>query len=290
MELFSWRDVALPMLLTALAFATPLLLAALGELVGERAGVLNIGLEGMMLGGAWAGATASFAAASAPLGLLGAVAAGMALASVFALLTITLKADAVVAGTGLNLFALGLTGTLHRALGERWSEVRSAALPEWVFALIGAALVPLLWWSLKSTRPGLQLRAVGEYPAAADTAGVRVARVRWRATLFNGALCGLAGAFLSMSHTDSFGENMTAGRGFIALAIVIFGRWNPWGALGGALLFGAAEGSQFFLQSKIGTAFYPLLLALPYALTLLVLAGFAGRSPAPAALGQAYER
>ncbi len=159
-----------------------------------------------------------------------------------------------------------------------------------MLALIGAVLVPLLWWGLKSTRPGLQLRAVGEYPAAADTAGVRVSRVRWRATIFNGAMCGLAGAFLSMSHTDSFGENMTAGRGFIALAIVIFGRWNPWGALGGALLFGAAEGSQFFLQSKIGTTFYPLLLALPYALTLLVLAGFAGRSPAPAALGQVYER
>jgi simple sugar transport system permease protein len=132
----------------------------------------------------------------------------------------------------------------------------------------------------------LQLRASGEYPSAAEAAGASVAKLRWAATLFNGALCGLAGAFLSMANTNSFAENMTAGRGFIALAIVIFGRWNPFGALAAALLFGAANAMQFQLQSQLGTEFYPLLLALPYVLTILTLAGFAGRTNAPAALGK----
>jgi ABC-type uncharacterized transport system permease subunit len=275
---------------TTLAFGAPLLLAALGELIGERAGVLNIGLEGMMLCGAWAGAAASFATGHALLGLLTAIVAGMSLATVFALLSITLRADAVVVGTGLNIFALGLTGVAHRTMIARFGAYDAPLLPQWIFVVACALLVPLLWWGFQSTRLGLQVRAVGEYPAAADTAGVNVARTRWMCTLANGALCGAAGAFLSLSHTNSFAENMTSGRGFIALAIVIFGRWSPFGALGAALLFGAAEGSQFFLQSKIGTTYYPLLLALPYVLTLLTLAGFAGTSRAPAALAQPYER
>jgi ABC-type uncharacterized transport system permease subunit len=284
------RTLLLGLILTALAFAAPLLLAALGELIGERAGVLNIGLEGMMLTGALAGAAASFATKNAAAGLLLAMMAGMALAAIFALLAITLRADAVVVGTGLNLFALGITGLAHRALSARWGSYEAVEMPQWFFMAVGALLVPLLWWGFKSTRLGLQVRAVGEYPLAADTAGVRVRRMRWLCTLCNGALCGMAGAFLSMSHTNSFGENMTAGRGFIALALVIFGRWNPWGALCGAILFGAAEGSQFFLQSRIGTLFYPLLLALPYVLTVLVLSGFAGKTRAPAALAQPYEK
>ncbi|MBV9470534.1 MAG: ABC transporter permease [Abitibacteriaceae bacterium] len=275
---------------TTLAFSAPLLLAALGELIGEWSGVLNIGLEGMMLCGAWAGAAASFAYHNAGWGILAAMGAGLGVAALFALLAITLKGDAIVVGTGLNLFALGLTGVAHRTLGARFGTYNSVTLPQWVFIILGAVLVPLLWWSFRKTRLGLQVRAVGEYPVAADTAGVNVPRVRWLCTLLNGALCGLAGAFLSMSQTNSFAENMTAGRGFIALAIVIFGRWNPFGALGAALLFGAAEGTQFFLQSKIGTTYYPLLLALPYILTLLTLAGFAGTSRAPAALAQPYER
>lgn len=275
---------------TTLAFSAPLLLAALGELIGEWSGVLNIGLEGMMLCGAWAGAAASFAAHNAGMGIVAAMGAGLAVAALFALLAITLKGDAIVVGTGLNLFALGLTGVAHRTLGARFSTYNAVTLPQWVFLLTGAVLVPLLWWGFRRTRLGLQVRAVGEYPVAADTAGVNVARTRWLCTLLNGALCGLAGAFLSMSQTNSFAENMTSGRGFIALAIVIFGRWNPFGALGAALLFGAAEGTQFFLQSKIGTTYYPLLLALPYILTLLTLAGFAGTSRAPAALAQPYER
>jgi len=284
-------DLVLALLATTLALGTPLLLAALGELLGERAGVLNIGLEGMMLCGAWAGAAASFASGQAAAGLLAAVGAGMILAGVFALLVVTVRADAIVVGTGLNLFALGVTGVAHRTMIARFGSYQAVSLPTWVFWMIATALVPLLWWGLRRTQSGLRVRAVGEYPAAADTAGVNVAQTRWICTLFNGALCGMAGAFLSMSHTNSFNENMTSGRGFIALAIVIFGRWNPFGAVGAALLFGAAEGLQFFLQqTSLGTTYYPLLLALPYVVTLLTLAGFVGTSRAPAALGQPYER
>ena len=272
---------------STLAFALPILLAALGELVGEKSGVINIGLEGQMLAGALAGAAASFAFGNAIFGLAAAIAAGVLLAAIFALLVVSLRADAIVVGTGINLFALGMTGVLHRAVSNRAAggAYEATVLPEWVFAVFALLLIPLLWWGLKKTRLGLQLRASGEYPSAAEAAGASVVKLRWSATLFNGALCGMAGAFLSMANTNSFAENMTAGRGFIALAIVIFGRWNPFGALAAALLFGAANAAQFQLQSQLGTEFYPVLLALPYVLTILTLAGFAGRTKAPAALG-----
>jgi simple sugar transport system permease protein len=278
--------VFISLLLSAVALGTPLLLAALGEVVGEKSGVLNVGLEGMMLMGAFAGAAASMGTGNGFAGVVAAMAAGMLLSSIFAFLVVQGRADAVVAGTGLNLFALGLTGVAFRGLSNRFPDARVVKVPEpafWVFALVICFLVS---WTLSSTRLGLQIRACGENPQAAESAGISVAKTRWGCTLWNGALCGLAGAFLSISHTDSFAENMTAGRGFIALALVIFGRWNAWGALGAALLFGAAEGSQFWLQTRIATAWYPLLLALPYVLTLLVLSGFAGSVRAPAALGQ----
>jgi ABC-type uncharacterized transport system permease subunit len=279
-------SLIVPLLASALAFGAPLLLAALGELIGERAGVLNIGLEGMMLTGAWAGAAAGFVSGNAGLGILGAAGAGVLLAALFAFLVLTLRADAVVAGTGLNLFALGLTGVAHRSLSAKAGSYVAPTIPQWYFIALGVVLAVTLTWALAHTRAGLKLRAVGEYPAAAEAAGTSVVRTRWVATLVNGALCGVAGAFLSMSHTNTFAENMTSGRGFIALTIVIFGRWSPIGAVAAALLFGAAEGSQFFLQSTLGTTYYPLLLALPYVLTLLTLAGFAGKAKAPAALGE----
>ena len=274
--------------LSALAFATPLLLAALGEVLGERAGVLNIGLEGMMLIGAWAASasmTLRFVDGSLHLlaGVLAAMLAGMSLAAVFAFLSISLRADAIVVGTGLNLLAVGISGIGARALAGT-SPVMSTLSP-WIFTALGGVLAVLFFFLLRRTHAGLKLRACGEAPDAAETAGIHVRRVRWTATLVNGALCGLGGAFL-VAHSGSFGENMTAGRGFIALAIVILGRWNPLGALGAALLFGAAEGSQFWAQLQVGSEYYPLVLALPYTLTLIILAGFSGRVKAPAALGQ----
>jgi simple sugar transport system permease protein len=251
---------------------------------------LNIGLEGLMLAGAWAGAAASFYWHCAWLGLLAAMAMGILLAALFALLAISWKADAIVTGTGLNLLALGLTGVLHRFFIERFGNYESVGLPQSFFVIFGAVLALCLGWILRHTQIGLQLRAAGEHPQAAETAGVRVLKVRWLATLCNGALCGLAGAFLSQSHTQSFAENMTGGRGFIALAIVIFGRWNPIGALGAAFLFGAAESAQFSLQALVGSGYAPLFLMLPYLVTLLSLAGFAGKTRAPLALGQTSEK
>lgn len=278
--------LTIALIVSAIAFATPLLLAALGELVGEKSGVLNIGLEGMMLVGAWAGAAASFGAHSAVVGLLAAALMGVLFAAIFALLVLTFRTDAIIVGTGINLLALGVTGVFHRAVSMRTGDYSATIAPTWCFAVLGLVVGAALWWGLAKTRKGLQLRAAGEYPDAAETAGVEVLRLRWMSTLFNGALCGVAGAFLSMSQTHSFAENMTSGRGFIALAIVIFGRWNPIGALGAALLFGAAQALQFQLQTTFGIEYYPLLLALPYVLTLATLAGFSGRSRAPLALGQ----
>ena len=272
--------------LSSIALGTPLLLAALGEIVGEKSGVLNVGLEGMMLMGAFAGAAASLVSGNAWLGIVAALGAGMFLSAIFAWLTIGLGADAIVAGTGLNLFALGITGTAFRTLSTRFPDARVVTIAEPVFWVLALLLASFVAWLLARSRPGLQIRACGENPRAAQSAGIAVARVRWGCTLWNGALCGLAGAFLSMSHTDSFSENMTAGRGFIALALVIFARWNAFGAVGAALLFGLAEASQFWLQTRIAQSFYPLLLALPYFLTILVLSGFAGKVRAPKALGE----
>ena len=273
------------LVLSAMALGVPLLLAALGEIVGEKSGVLNVGLEGLMLTGALCGAAVSTVTGNAWLGVLAAITGGVLLSGVFAFLVVTLRGDAVVAGTGLNLFALGFTGVAFRAVSQKYPASQTATIPEFFFYILALFLCAALWFTLSSTRTGLNIRACGENPRAAENAGVNVARVRWSCTLWNGALCGLAGAFLSISHTNSFAENMTEGRGFIALSLVIFGRWNPWGALGAALLFGAAQGSQFWLQTRVGDNFYPLLLALPYVLTLIVLAGFAGRVRAPAALG-----
>jgi len=266
------------LLVTSLFLAAPLLLAALGELIGETAGVLNIGLEGMMLCGALAGAAIAFQAGNPWIGLMGAAGAGAAVAVLFAVLTLYYKADGVVAGTGLNLFALGITGTLNRAFIAKYPDYRAPTLPEWYFLAWGLALVMGLWAVFTRTRLGLQIRACGQQPAAAESAGVNVPLVRAGATLLNGALCGVAGAFLTMSNLSSFVENNTNGRGFIALAIVIFGRWNPWGALSAALLFGAAEAAQISLQGHISVAYYPLVQALPYVLPLITLASFAGKS------------
>ncbi|HEX9997984.1 MAG TPA: ABC transporter permease [Abditibacterium sp.] len=277
--------VAWGFLLSTLALAAPLLLASLGEIIGERAGVLNISLEAMMLCGAWAAAAASFGAQNALVGIGAAVGAGVLVAGLFATLVLTLKSDAVVIGTGLNLLALGLTGTLHRAISARFGSYNSVSVPEWCFALFGLILVPLVTFFLVRTRGGLALRACGEAPQAATSMGVGVWKFRWAATLCNGALCGLAGAFLTLAGVNSFGENVTAGRGFIALAIVIFGRYQPLGALGAALLIAAADAGQIALQGQLPSTYYPLLLALPYVLTLASLAGFAGKSKAPAALG-----
>lgn len=271
--------------------ATPLLLAALGETVVQRAGVVNVGLEGMMLVGAFGGVLTAIGSPTAYLGLLGAVGAGVALALLFALFAVRLAANQVVVGVVVNLLALGLTGTLYRArFGETGTFLRTPILPPYLlptFALVG---VPLLWYWLRYTRPGLMLRACGEQPNATEAAGTNVLRVRLSAVLFGGAMAGLAGASLSIGTTGTFIENMTEGRGFIALAIVTSGRWSALGCLLAAIVFGFVEQLQFLGQAQGWKLPYQLFLGLPYLVTLLILVGGSRQSQAPASLGRPYRR
>ena len=283
--------------------ATPLLLAALGEVVVERAGVINIGLEGILLAGAFAGMAGSYWSGSPSIGLVLGGLSGIVLALLFAWLTIGLGADQIVVGISLNLLAVGLTGVLYRGLfGVTGQALTVTTFPTLSLPLVGDApfigpvlylalfLVPVLGFFLSHTRAGLQLQAVGEHPQAAETLGISVAWMRSSALVVEGILGGIAGSYLSLAYSNTFIEGMSAGRGFIALAIVIFGRWRPAGVLVGALFFGAATALQFHLQALGSAVPYQFILMLPYVLTLLTLALAGTRIAPPSALGQAYKR
>ena len=291
-----------------LRLAAPLLLAALGELVVERAGVINIGIEGTMLTGAFAGFAIAAATGSPLAGVAGAALAGAGVGVLFGAFAVLRRVDQIVVGMAVNLLALGATGLGMRAL-YAGAPPSAPTVPE--LAIPGLAGLPLLGPALFSqtpfvhgallltlalgfflsrTAPGLRLRAVGESARAADTEGVSVHGTRLAAVVFGSALSGLAGAALSLAQSDTFTEGMTAGRGFIALAIVIFGRWRPLGVLLAAIFFGAATALQFRLQARGAAIPYPVFLMLPYVVTLAVLAFAIGRAAAPADLGRAYER
>jgi simple sugar transport system permease protein len=295
-------DTLLLIAASALALGTPLLLAALGELVAERAGVINIGVEGLMLTGAFAGFLAAWSTGSPAVGMLAAGGAALVLGLVFAIWVVALDGDQVVAGAALNILALGITGVAYRAVfgvtgaalsvptfaplgfagAGRWTAPLRQPLPVYV----ALALVPVVWIVLARTRLGLALRAAGEAPEAAASLGIRVGAMRAGAVLVGAVLAGIGGGYLSLAYSNTFVENMSAGRGFIALAIVVFGRWRPFGVLAGALLFGAASAGQFHLQAAGVAVSYHLLLMLPYVLTLAVLAFASGSGAAPAALGR----
>jgi simple sugar transport system permease protein len=285
---------ALALLLSTLRLATPLVLASFGELVAERAGVLNIGIEGMMLAGAFAAFALGGASGSAGVGLLAAAVAGIGFAAVFAFFVITRGADPIVCGASLNILALGATGSAYRLLFPPDVDLPSAPqLGELLpglngFALLALALLVGVALFLARTRPGLSLRAAGERAAAAHAQGVPVLRVRWLATLFGGACAGLAGASLVLWISDTFVEGMTSGRGFIALALVLFGGYRPLRIVGGAVLFGFASALQFRLQAAGVAISYNLLLMVPYLLTLLVLAVSTGRGAAPGDLARPF--
>lgn len=288
----------------AVRLGVPLALAAMGEAITERSGVINIGLEGSIIAGALGGALGALALGSAGGGVLVGAGAGLAVAAVFGAFSIGLRTDQIITGTAVTLLGLGLTGAVYQArfgaTGTALTLPTLAPLPvpglaeiPWIgsalfaqapTAYLSYALAPLLWYYLFRTAWGLELRAVGEEPEAAQAAGVRVRWVRFWATLFGGALAGLAGAHLALAHAGTFAENMSAGRGFIAIAVVVLGRWNPVWVLVAALLFGAASALQFLLQALGLELPYQLFLALPYLLTLAALAGWVGRSRAPAAL------
>jgi general nucleoside transport system permease protein len=295
---------------STIMMAAPLLLAALGELLVEDSGIINVGIEGIMLTGAFAAMAAAYTTGSMIAGLCSAVLAAMAMSAVFAVLAVNLAVNQVVAGTALDIFALGLTGVFYRrifgisgqALTVRTLErvelgwlaripiIGSALFDQNLLVYLAFLLVPIVWLLLYRSRYGLGLRAAGERPDAADALGLGVYRLRWQAILISGVLTGLSGAYLTLGYASTFVEGMTAGRGFIALAIVILGQWRPLGVAAASVLFGAALALQFTLQAANTGIPYQLFLALPYVLTLLVLTLFRGPSHAPSALGELYLR
>jgi simple sugar transport system permease protein len=285
--------------------ATPLAYAALGELVVERAGVINIGLEGAIIGGAF-GALVFAGAGGVSLGFAGAALAGILVAALFALFVVTLRTDQIITGTAMSMLGLGLTGTLYRTMyGSAGASLHTptiapapvpglSAIPVLGPALFDQpivtyalyVLVPALAWWFYRSAAGLALRAVGEHPEAARGAGISPDRVQWAALLFGGAMGGIGGGTLVLAQVGTFAEGMSAGRGFIAIAIVVLGRWTPLGVAGAALLFGAASALQTLAQTTGWAMPYQLPLAFPYVLTLVLLASARARTAAPAALGQ----
>jgi ABC-type uncharacterized transport system permease subunit len=292
-----------------LRFATPLLWGALGGLVSERSGVVNIGIEGMMLMGAYFGIFGADVGGSWVAGLIVAMAAGGVLALVHAVFSITLRADQIVGGVAINLLALGVTGYLFvdrygdQGTPDNVSRVPDVALPvvkdigfvgdaigktnlmTWLALIMVLALTVFLF----RTPRGLRLRAIGEHPRAAETVGLSVIRTRYLAVIASGVLAALGGAYLSIGFLGSFNQNLTAGRGYIALAVVICGRWRPAGALAFALLFGfsSAIAQRLPTFSESGATLFQ---ALPYVMTIIAVAGVIGRSRPPAAVGQPYTR
>jgi simple sugar transport system permease protein len=289
--------------------ATPLVFAAMGGMFSERSGVVNIALEGLMLISAFAGVAGAFLSGSAWVGLGFALAAGLLFALIHALMCVTFEADQIISGTAINLLALGGTGFLmvevfgQGGTSPRVPQFGALAIPllsdipiigraffdQSILVYLMYLLIPVTFFVVFRTPFGLRLRATGEVPEAVDTAGVSVYRMRYYGVALSGMLAALGGAYLSMGLLSAFTEGMTNGRGFIALAALIFGRWNPVGAAGAALLFGFAQAITFRAggQEVIPVEFLQML---PYILTIVVLAWFGGRAIAPAAIGKPYRK
>lgn len=292
-----------------LRYATPLAFAAMGGIFSERSGVVNIGLEGMMLTGAFFGILAADKLGSWVFGLLIAALAGGLMALIHAFFAIHLRADQIVGGTAINFLALGITGYLFIDIysGEgtpadisEIPDVHLGFLQDWYFLgpifgqlnlmiWLAFATIVLTWVVLFKTPIGLRIRAVGEHPRAAETVGIPVYATRYAAVVLSGMLAALGGAYLSIGFVNSFNQNMTVGRGFIALAAVIFGNWRPWGAAAAALLFGFSSALAQRLPAYSESAAV-LFQALPYVLTLIAVAGVIGRSIPPAAVGRPYKK
>jgi len=288
--------------------ATPLVFAALGGMFSERSGVVNIGLEGLMLISAFAGVVGAFLSGTVWIGLLFAVGAGLLFALIHAVMCVTFEADQIISGTAINLLALGGTAFLMVIVfGQGGTSpdvekfdpiaipllsqipvVGRALFDQSLLVYLMYAMVPITFFVLFRTPFGLRLRATGEVPEAVDTAGVSVARMRYYGVALSGMLAALGGVYLSMSLLSSFTEGMTNGRGFIALAAMIFGRWHPVGAFGAALLFGLGGALTIRVPPEaIPNEFIQMI---PYVLTIVVLAGFGGRAIAPAAVGKPYRK
>jgi general nucleoside transport system permease protein len=292
---------------SALRLGTPILFAALGEAVSQRSGVLNVGIEGIMLVGAFTGVWGAFVTGSPWLGLLAAMLAGVAMAALHAVLCITLRLDQIVAGIGLTVLGLGLSGFGNRTVFELGKATRTPVFERLDFgalsridfigpalfqlhALVYIALVlaVLTWWFVARTGWGLAIRAVGEDPVAANASGINVVRTRFACVLWGGAMAGAGGAYLSVAQIGSFVEDMVAGRGFIAIACVVYGRWNPIGVLLATIFFGAADAAQIRLQPLFPGVPYQFFVMLPYVLAVGALVFLSRRSRLPSALARPF--
>lgn len=314
-------DTLILMLDATIRVAPPLIFAAMAGMFCERSGVVNIALEGMLLAAAFAGAAAAAVTGSAWIGLLAGIGTSVVLTLLHGFATITHRGDQVVSGMAINILATGLTITLGRywfdqggqtpalegaarfapinlpmakeladvpVIGQLYSGLASGHS---ILEYLALVIVPLAWWVLFRTRFGLRLRAVGEAPAAVDTAGISVVRMRYSALLIGGILAGIGGVYLSVAQTAQFIPNMSAGKGYMALAALVFGKWRPWPAMGACLLFGFLDAVAIRLQGvQIGGHTIPVqfIESIPYILTVCLLAGFIGRAVAPKALGSAY--
>jgi general nucleoside transport system permease protein len=286
--------LALGIFTSAILSAVPLIYAALGELTSERAGIVNLGVEGLMLAGASAGFAITSLTGNAYLGIVAGGAAGMAANSLFAFVVIARKANQLASGLTLMFFGVGVSALVGRpfvgGIIQGLPAIRSFGLPFDLLTYLAIPAAGFIWWLLFRTRWGLALRAVGENPAVAFAAGKRHEILQYQAVLFGGFLAGIGGAHLSIALTRTWAEEMTAGRGFMAIALVIFAKWNPLLVIPCAILFGAAESLQLQLQAA-GADLSPFLLSMvPYLLTLIVLAlwGWKGQPAAPAGLGRPY--
>jgi ABC-type uncharacterized transport system permease subunit len=286
------------LIFSTVRLSTPLILAALGGLFSERSGVINIALEGMMLAGAFTAAAVTYTSGSPWLGLVAAVGAGLLIAMIHAVACIRYRADQVVVGTAINILMIGLPGFLSGAFflssGSTPQIPIEQLLPR-APIVMAFACVPLTWYVLYRTPFGLRVRAVGENPEAADAAGVNVASMRYSGVLLSGVLAAMGGAYLSIGQSSLFTRNMTSGRGFIALAAVIFGKWRPFQTLLACLFFGFTEAITIQMQGVVKLPSgedipVQFIQIVPYVLTIVVLAGFIGQSRPPRALGRPYEK
>lgn len=293
-----WDIFNVALIFSTIRLSTPLILAALGGLFSERSGVINIALEGMMLAGAFTAAAVTYATGSPYVGLVAGMAAGMLIAAIHAVACIRYQADQVVTGTAINILMLGmpafLSGAFFLSSGSTPQIPKEHLIP-WIPIVIAFVMVPLSWYVLYKTPFGLRLRSVGENPEAADAAGIRVASMRYAGVLLSGVLAGIGGAYLSIGQSSLFTRNMTSGRGFIALAALIFGKWRPFQTLLACLLFGFTEAVSIQMQGVVKLPSgddipVQFIQMVPYVLTIVVLAGFIGSSRPPRALGIPYQK
>lgn len=287
--------------------ATPLLLAALGLVFAERAGIVNIGTEGIMLTGALMGSVGSYLFGNPLMGAVFAILGGAVSGLIFAFFTVTLRSNQIVVGMAFNIFAMGFTITLNRLIltgvksipnyntyaipGLSQIPVIGPVLFSWQLPVYAAfLLVPICQFVLYKTNTGLKVRGVGEHPKASDTLGINVFRIRYGVLIFSGIMSGLAGSFVSMGQASTFIENMVAGKGFMAVAVCVFGNYSPGTVMLAALLFGAADALKYRMLPLFGSGYTQFLNMLPYAITILALCMFAKRSNKPASSGVAYRK